>query len=216
MFGFSAIPAFPRPAELGVRALLAGVLVLVVLHYLQGDIIAPLVPALAKSVPLVDSDFTILSSTTERYASAPIVRIRADFAAPVRFAGRTLYPLSWSPGRRRGSFEVRLSLGGLLQYSGLMFIIAFAWPAKSGLEFVWRFALCLPLMAALLFIEVPVTVVAELWTLVRAEVAPDRFNGWLLWSRFLMGGGGLLMAGLCALAVVRTAGRVTMAGNYPA
>jgi hypothetical protein len=215
MFGSSAIPAFPRPAELGVRALIAGVLVLAVLHFLQGGIIAPLVPAFAKAVPLVDPDFIILESTAEPHGSTPSVRIRADFASPVSFAGHTLYPLSWRPGQPKGSFEVRLSLGGLLQYSALMFIIALAWPAKRVLELVLRIALCLPLMTALLFVEVPFTVVAEFWTLVRDEVAPDRFNGWLLWSRFLMGGGGLLIAGLCALAAVGIARRVTAAGAYP-
>jgi hypothetical protein len=95
------------------------------------------------------------------------------------------------------------------------FIIALAWPARRKLELALRLLLCVTLMVALIFMEAPLTIVAELWSLIRALVAPDQFSGWLLSSRFLMGGGGLLISGLCGVLAVAAAHRVTVAEALP-
>jgi hypothetical protein len=211
MFASVATRPFPKPVELGVRVLIAGILVLSVLYHLQRVIVEPLIPAFARAVHLIDPDFTVLGSTVEHNGSNPTVLIRANLELPIRLAGRTLYPFGWVPGQSASAIEVWFSLSGLMQFSAMMFIIVLAWPVRRLLELLLRSVLCLPLMAALLFLQAPFTVVAELWVFIFHELAPGRFNGWLLWSRFLMGGGGLLLASLCALIAVVAARRMTAA-----
>ncbi|HTY49063.1 MAG TPA: hypothetical protein VMB48_05165 [Steroidobacteraceae bacterium] len=215
MSGWSPTRAPPRPAELGLRLLLAGALVLGTLHALQRAIIEPLVPVFAAAVRVLDPDFTILSAGVASDGPVQSVVIRANLALPARFAGRTVYPIGWFPGEPEGGIEVKLSLGGLLQYSGLLLIIALAWPARTAAEFALRLLLCLPCLALLLLAEAPFTVLGELWSAIRDYAAPGSFCGWVVWSRFLMGGGGLLIAGSCGLSVVAASRRIVRTAARP-
>jgi hypothetical protein len=179
-----------------------------VLHAAERAIVAPVVPLLAATVPILDPHFKVLSAWIEESGASRTVEVRADLSGPLEYAGRTLNPLG---SDTHGLFQVNITVGGLLQYSGLLLIIALAWPVRTALELPLRLVLCVPLMALLLVLEFPCTVVAEMWTLLRDQFAPDRFNGWLVWSRFLMGGGGLLIAGLLGALVVVAAQRLRRA-----
>jgi hypothetical protein len=209
MLAWSLTRAPPQPAELCVRLLVAAVIVLVALHVLQRTIVEPLIPILAGAVHLIDPHFLVLSAAVGQHESVQSLVVRADLAAPMEYAGRTLYPLQWNTTQPAGWFQIELSLSGLLQYSGLLMILALAWPVHGLREFALRLALCLPVMAVLIIVEVPCTVVAELWSIVRDQFAPGQYSGWLVWSRFLMGGGGLLIGSTCAVLIVTVAGRAT-------
>ena len=80
MPGSLVTPAFPRPVEVGLRALVAAALVLIVLSRLSGAIIEPLVPAIAYAVRLVDPDFVILDSTVERDQPGMTLLMQANTA----------------------------------------------------------------------------------------------------------------------------------------
>jgi hypothetical protein len=202
MSGSSATRALPKPAEVCARAVIAGIAVLWALHVLQRTIAAPLIPVIAAAIPAIDPEFTILSATVAPAGAAQAAVIRADLARPTTFAGRTLYPFGADAGEPRGWYQIELTLGGLLQYCALLAIIVLGWPVSGPLELAVRVLLCGPMMAALLFMEAPFTVIGELWAGLRDQYAPGQFCGWLIWSRFLMGGGGLLIAGLMGAAVI--------------
>ncbi|HTY93530.1 MAG TPA: hypothetical protein VMC02_06565 [Steroidobacteraceae bacterium] len=190
-----------------MRLVIAGVIVLGMLYVAGRTLVGPLVPALAATVHVIDPDFTVLSASVGQHGAMQTVAFRADLAGPLELAGRTLYPLGWNTAQPQGWFQIDLSLGGLLQYSALLLIIVLGWPARKAREFALRLALCLPLAALLVFIAAPSTVIAELWKLLGDQFAPGEVSGWLVWSRFLMGGGGLAIAGILAAGVIVVAQR---------
>ena len=69
------------------------------------------------------------------------------------------------------------------------------------------------LLALLLFADVPVSIVAGLWNGLRAQFDPHSYSLWMVWSRFLTGGGGLALACVFAASIIggtqRIAGRWT-------
>lgn len=199
--------ALPRPPELAARALLACVLVLAVLHAMQEALVAWLLPVLGQMVRLLGEKFT-LTDVAVMPAADPVVQFLANLAVPVQYAGHMVYPFGWN-GLPRGGYRVVLQLSGLLQYTALLLVIVLSWPARRRAEYGLRLLLTLPLAALLLLGEAPLTVVAELWSAVRNQADPAAFCGWMVWSRFLMGGGGLLIAGCCGVAAIAVARRVT-------
>jgi hypothetical protein len=194
--------ALPRPVELLLRSLAAAVLVLGVAHIGQRSIIQAWLPLICAGTRLAAADFTIRTAEIVDDDSGQRLRIDANLAMPIDFEGRTVNPFGWSAESPAGGYRISLSLPGLLQYSSLLLIIGIAWPWRDFREIMVRLLLCVPLMAALLMIEAPLTITAELWQLVGEQVDPQAGSAWMVASRFLMGGGGLLLAGLgAALAV---------------
>jgi hypothetical protein len=193
---FSAPGALPRPPELLLRALVASVLVLGALHALQWVIIRPLIPLFCAAVHLLSLDFTIYSAQAVQTGAAQHLIVIANLAAPLEIAGRLVYPIGWNASSPQGGYQVSLSLGGLLQYSALLLIVAFTWPSSGIKESAVRAAICLPLILALLFLEVPLTIVAELTVIIADQLPQPGVDPWMVWSRFLMGGGGLLLGAL--------------------
>lgn len=190
------LPGLP---ELLVRILVVGALLVGAGRALQSTLIQPLLPLFGATVVLLAPDFTLqsLDLVPER---APVLRLRANLLEPVEFAGHTVYPLGWL-GSRPGGYEVSLSLTGLLQYPTVVLLIVLAWPAALRTLGI-RLLLGVPMAAAVLLTEAPVTMVAELWGVVRDQADPAATCYWMVASRFLMGGGGLLIAGLLGAAVV--------------
>jgi hypothetical protein len=204
------LPGLP---ELLARLLLAGVLLISAGRLLQSALIRPLLPAFGATVVLLAPEFTIqsLDLVSDR---PPVVRLRANLLEPVEFAGRTVYPFGWL-GSRQGGYQVSLSLTGLLQYPTVVLLIVLAWPASARALGI-RILLGVPMAAAVLFTEAPVTMVAELWGVVRDQADPAATCYWMVASRFLMGGGGLLIAGILGAAAVLLAQRMRHTPAPPA
>jgi len=194
--------ALPRPLELAIRLLAASVLVLGTLHAFQRPIVEPMIPAFRAAVRLLATEFVIDSAEIVQEGPNETLRFQANLSMPLTFAGRTLYPFGWSGVVPQGGYQVALNLGSVLQYCALTLIAVVAWPASHFKEFSMRLALSTPLLSLLLLIHVPFTTVAELWGLLYDDYDPSGFCAWLVWSRFLMGGGGLALASLAgALAI---------------
>jgi hypothetical protein len=194
--------ALPQPLELGLRTFLASALVLGVFHFCQRPIVEPMIPVFHSAIRLLATEFTITSAEIAKEGPNETVRFRANLSSPVDYAGHMLYPFGWN-GVPNGGFQITRTLGSVLEYSALLLIVILAWPAPRAWEIGVRLALAVPLMALLILIDVPFTVVADLWSLLRDEFDPHGFCGWQVWSRFLMGGGGLLLA--CVMAAVAIA-----------
>ncbi len=198
-------PVRPRPLDFAVRLLVASAIVLSALHLYQRTIIEPFVPAFGDAARLLAADFVIVSADVAQEGPNETVRIRANLAIPLQYANRIIPPFGWNRSVPQGWYQVDLSLGGLLQNSAFLLITVLAWPA-SPRDLALRIALCVPAVAFLLFLEAPVTIVAELWNTLRNTYDPHGSCGWMVWSRYLMGGGGSLFAcvlGAMVIGVVR-------------
>ncbi len=126
------------------------------------------------------------------------LQTRADFSRPVTINGRSLEPFNG-----RGWLQVNQTLGGIFAYSELLLIMLLAWPAAQWTEYGWRLLPGLSLACALAVLNVVSTTLAELWASVHQELDPASFSPLLAWSRFLMGGGGWVLALLSAVLVIR-------------
>jgi hypothetical protein len=199
----------PRLPELLLRVLVAGALLIGAGRLLQSALIGPLLPAFGATVVLLAPDFTIqsLDLVPDRPA---VVRLRANLLEPVEFAGHTVFPFGWLGTIPQGGYQVALSLTGLLQYPTLVLLIVLIWPADAK-TFGVQLMLGIPMAAAVLLTEAPVTMVAELWGVVRDQADPAATCYWMVASRFLMGGGGLLIAGLLGAGAVVLAHRLRQA-----
>jgi len=197
--------AWPRPFELLARLLVAAALVLWPAHVFQRALVTPLLPLLGDAVVTFDDSLRLISVDVVSEPSGEVVRFRVNLAHPVEVAGYTVYPFGWGSAPR-GGYQVRLTLGGVLQYPAFVLIAILAWPAKRAAEYGLRLFAAVPLMAVLLLVDTPSTVLAEVWGEIHAGIDARGFQPLMVWSRFLMGGGGLVLALLCAaLAVVPAA-----------
>ncbi|HKT73403.1 MAG TPA: hypothetical protein VJQ47_10965 [Steroidobacteraceae bacterium] len=178
-------------------------LVLIPLHLGRHAIVEPLIPVYIGTIRLLSPEFTVQSVDVAPEGAAETLGVRTNLSVPLLYAGRTLLPFGWngSPG---GGIEVGLSLEGLLEYPAMLFIAVLAWPASTRREFALRIGLAIP-AAALLLLEAPLTVVAELWAILRDDYDPQGYCGWMIFSRFLMGGGGLALAIVLAGLIVAAA-----------
>jgi hypothetical protein len=189
-----------------------------ILHVFQRPIVEPMIPVFRGAVRLLATEFIIDSAEIVREGSSETIRFRANLSMPLLVAGRTLYPFGWSGRVPQGAYQVALDLGGVLQYCALLFILVLACPATHVKEFATRLALAAPFSAVLLLIDVPFTVVAELWAALHDQFDPGRFSGWMVWSRFLMGGGGLVLGcllGALAIAMAHRHAAPTLRASNP-
>ncbi len=181
-------------------------LVVITAHWLQFALVRPLLPVFGGTVELLAPQFT-LDSLDLVQGQSPTVRLRANLLEPVEFAGHTVLPFGWLGRVPEGGYQVTQSLTGLLQYPVLVMLIVLAWPASTLMVLLLRVALGLPMAAFVLLCEAPMTMVAELWSLVRNQADPGATCYWMIWSRLLMGGGGLLIAGILGATAVMLAQR---------
>lgn len=205
----------PRRVDLALRLILVAVVVVAAARLLQFQLIRPLVPAFDTLIGLLAPEFT-LQSVDLIPGSAPAVRVRANLLEPVQFAGHTVVPVGWLQTGPPGGYQVSLSLTGLLQYPVLVIIILLGWPARDLQILALRVLVGAPLVAAALMTEAPMTVVAELWSAIRDQADPAAPCFWMIWSRFLMGGGGLMIAGILSAVAILAAQRLRRAPATPA
>jgi len=182
----------PTPFKLIARLLIVSSLVLWLAHVYQRALIEPLLPSMRTIIAAVQDDFIIYSLDISDEATNETIRLRGNLAKPVVVGGRTFYPIGWGT-RQQGGLQVTLTVGGAVQYSLLMLIVVLAWPIAHGKELLKRLLISLPLMLGLVLLNVASTFPAELWAPIHDEWVPDITWPLLLWSRLLMGGGGLAL-----------------------
>jgi hypothetical protein len=195
----------PRPLRLAVRLLVAAALVLFPVVVLQRLLVEPLLPVFKTVIGVLDQQFVITDARVDREGPDEVMLFQANLKQPTKIAGHLVYPFGWY-GVPPGGYQVTCAPGGVLLYSAVLIIIALSWPASRVREVVVRVPLCLLFVALLLLIDVPTTVVAELRHSVETLVDPHALSGWMIWSRFLMGGGGIALSVLLAVIAI-SAGR---------
>jgi hypothetical protein len=203
-----AADAWPKPVSLVWRLVLATTLVLGLAHSLQRHIVGPLIPAFRATITFLDDSFVVNDARLERDGPNETVSFKGNLARPVSVAGQMLYPFG-SAGIPPGYAQVDCTLGGALEYGSLLLIACLAWPAKRAGELALRLLLSAPLLLLIVLIGVPTTVIAELWNSFEQDANVHRVSHWMIWSRFLMGGGGLVLALVFAGAAITVATRLT-------
>jgi hypothetical protein len=204
---FTAAVTSPRPLSLAVRLLVVAALVLYLVQLLEKAMVEPLVPMYRSVIGLLDQQFVITDARIGRDRGSEVVMFRANLRGPTRFAGRVLYPFG-SNGMPAGEYQASCTLGGVLLYSSLLVILALSWPARCVQparrvrELAVRLLISLAFAGLLLLIDVPTTVVAELRHAAETLVDPHALSGWMIWSRFLMGGGGIALSILLAALAI--------------
>jgi hypothetical protein len=215
MLGSRALPpGLPSLPSLTLRVTLVCALVLIPLHVWRRPLIEPLLPAYATCIRLLAPEFSINSAEVMASDSSQVVRVRANLSAPLEYAGQTLIPFGWN-GVPQGGFQVILTLGGLLEYSAAFLIVILAWPSGNVREFLVRGALAIPALLVIVLAEAPLTVVAELWNALRDNFNPHGPCGWMVFSRFLMGGGGLVLAIFTGALIIGGSKRLLSPGPLP-
>jgi hypothetical protein len=194
------VPGLP---ELFWRTALAAAFVLGAAWFGAPRLSQTLVPVLRAAVEFAEPGFVIYSMEVNDDAGRSVLRMRANLTRPTRVGKTMAYPVGWNGPQ--GGYQVEVT--GLLGYPMLLLIALLAWPVARWRELGLRLLLCVPIAAALLLLDGPVTLLAETWYAVRQQWEPGSFSPLMAVSRFLMGGGGYALALFAAAIVVRQAGR---------
>jgi hypothetical protein len=190
----------PHPARLALRFVLVATPVLWLGYVYAAVLVDALLPVLRSAFSWFGRDFTLLRMNVVQQDGFGRLVLAADFAHPIIVNGQTIQPLSWSP-QGLGWYEITLTLGSVLTCPMLLLIVVLAWPSSRLIEMLARIGLATPL-AALLLLTTTLTQIAELWFPIHNELEPRRVWPLLLVSRFLMSGGGLMLAATLGISVV--------------
>lgn len=197
----TAAVTWPRPGSLTVRLVVSALLVLGGLHLLERSLVTPLIPAFRSVMSSLDDRFVVTDARIVRQGANEVVRFRANLARPLVVGDHILYPFGTN-GVPAGGFQVTNTAGGVLQLPALLLILVLVWPAGRAREFAARLGIASPVMAVLLLLDTPFTAMAELRNGLATMVDPRAVDGWMVASRFLMGGGGYALTLLLAAGVV--------------
>ena len=199
---------WPRPLEIAARALLATVLVLAVVQVLGRPLVRSLVPIFSTVVPLLDTRFAITGVDLTRVGANEVVRFRGNLSRPLLIRGRIVSPFGWN-GVPAGGLQITYTVGGVLQYGAALLIFVLAWPAEDSRDLARRLLVALPFIALLPITIVPFTVVAEFSHGVESLPGASPTSGSLIASRYLMGGGGWMIALVAAAFCIDHARRAS-------
>jgi hypothetical protein len=191
----------PNPFKLLARLLIIGSLILWGGYHFQRNLMEPLLPLVRNTISSVQDDFAIQSLDIAQDSVNETVRLRANLTRPVEIGGRTFYPIGYGTPYT-GGFQVTMTIGGIFSYSLLTLIVAVAWPVNTWRSLLQRLAITVPIMLAILLINVAITFPAELWTPIHKQWVPDIPWPLLQWSKILMGGGGLILGLSCGAIAI--------------
>ena len=198
---------------LTMRFAVVSIIVLVLAHLFRQELVAPLTPVIHDTVRLVAPEFSLVSQDIVQQGRNEVLRVRANLSVPMEYAGHQLNPFGWN-GTPAGGYQISMTLGGILQYAAFMLIVVLAWPLNGFKDLVVRCILWMPLALVLFILDTPLTVIAELWNGLRNHFAPDSPCGWMVWARFLQGGGGFMLAALMGMLVIAASARLTNGASW--
>jgi hypothetical protein len=190
-----------RASRLALRMAIVAALLTWAADHFAVTLVRFLLPVIQFATTALGPDFRILGIDVFLDGGVRTLQVRADLAHPLVLAGQVLVPIDWA-GTGTGWMEIRLTLGGLLQYPLLQLIAVLGWPAQTSREMLARLASTLPLLVALLALTLPATILAELWYPLHDRLTPGATWPLLAFSRFLMGGGGQALALFLSLLAI--------------
>lgn len=190
-----------KPNVSWVRFCLLGLLVTGGLYAARGPAVVRALPALQACAQLVAFDFTISALEVDAGSGGRALMAHANLAAPLLLNGQWVKPFSVKDATA-AEYRVTVSITGLFVYAALYVTALLAWPSATRAEALMRLLCGLPFLAVLLLLDAPFTIAAELWNLLYAHNAPAETSKLMIFSRFLMDGGGFVLAGISAALVI--------------
>jgi hypothetical protein len=180
-----------------LRALMAGLLLLVLAGWLGSPLGAKLLPAAGAWMAWVEPAFSVLRLEGQSRPEGDRVRMQVALAQPVFTGERVVMP------HPRGHAWAQVPAAQIWQGPVLLLWVLLAWPlARGGAELLGRLALALPVLAAWMLLDTPLVLLAEVWKLLLQADPQPALKALVVWSDLLRGGGRLGLPLLAGAAVV--------------
>ena len=146
----------------------------------------------------LEPDFRVVGLRARVAGSEAMIELIVEPARVIFIGGHAIVPDPAAPERARSS----MPRGATWLLLTAFLVTLVAWPVKQpSREWPARLLLGLPLLTALLMLDVPITLLGPLRSLL-VGMNPGDSDAWILGSQFLRGGGRYLVAvvgaaGLC-------------------
>ncbi len=105
------------------------------------------------------------------------------------------HPQAWA--------KVSVIVAYLWQTAATAAVLLLAWPASRAFQWVFRFLLLLLMTLALIPIDLPFVLWAQVWINYHERFTPGDFSALLLWNDFLQHGGRWLIGLMLAILIIR-------------
>jgi hypothetical protein len=192
-----------KHAEFGLRVLVTFVLLLALVFVFGRDLLARIMPLFRWEMDWLGGDYRVLDLGLTRDGADSVIRIEVVLRRALVVGTRVL-----APDPRGVSYVTALS-GNVLQPPVLFAGVLASWPAATWRAYPLRILIGMPMLVVMLMIDVPLVLLAALWSgLVGAARVPESFSPLLAWSDFLQGGGRYVLALAAAAAAVAIVERV--------
>ena len=182
-----------------IRFVLALGVLLALSHVYGKFLTAALLPVFRWEITQLDDTYAVLDLTLGQQGADSVVRLEVGLARLLLIGDRVLYP---DPLARA---DVSTLAGHIAQPALLCIALILAWPTRRAtIEYPTRILIAGIGIAAVVLIDVPFVLWAEVWDIHVTALEPDRVSLLLLWRDFLQGGGrfvlGLVVGGLAVAA----------------
>lgn len=177
-----------RPLEAGLRFLAACSALLVLVHFVERDLLEMLLPLFRWELGVLDDHYRIVHLGLATQGADGVIRLDVTLQRPVFVSGHLVLP---DP---RGRASVTTLTGNALQSAIVFTALAVAWPARGWTEAAARACCWMLLLPALLMLDIPFVLTGELWALLLERHAPASPSPLVAWKEFLQGGGRLALA----------------------
>lgn len=151
-------------------------------------VVAALLPLFKGELVALDDTFRVDRLYIDREGADQVVRLDVGLAHALSVNGRTFQP---DP---RGRATASTLVGNVTLPCVLLTAIALAWPLRRWRHLATRALLLGPALLLLCVLNAPFILWAALWGLVVQVADPHPFSPLLMWSDFLIGGGGFALA----------------------
>ena len=153
-----------------------------------------------------------------------------NLSGPLTVSGKTVYPFGWplppwggfmpsgewvSQGGQvaQGAYQVHYPLSAMLTSGALSLILILAWPATGAGEMIIRVLAASAFWMLFLPVDISSFALAVLWDTLHERLGePGAANGWLVWRRFLVDGGGVALGVFVAAIAIIVSGKLSRNG----
>jgi hypothetical protein len=154
----------------------------------QPVLLAQLIPLWRVAIEALEPDFRVVDMRATATGIEPLIELVVTPARIIIIGTRAIVP--------EGSEQAAASMsrGAVWLLLTVFLVTLAAWPiVRPAREWPMRLALGLPLLSLLLLVDVPVTLLGPLRSLITG-MASEQADAWVVGARFLRGGGRYLVA----------------------
>lgn len=193
---------WPQPLALALRCMVVYALLIWLGWRYAQPLAEAMLPLFRTFLEALDArlqivDFSVGHIGGDRKPSPDLLfRLEVTVIRPIVIGTNVLMPV------KGGWLASSTTVGNALQSLILAIGLILAWPARQGIEYARRALIGLPLMLAMLMLDVPLTLWAYIWDAPLRHYDPQGFSPLLTWARFLTNGGRLMLGLLIAWVII--------------